>query len=93
MLRLDQMPLFSLWIKALFITLTLVLHSETVMRRRRKNNVLPRCQNYVSGPPDCDQEIEAICASNGKTYINECTFCKAHIRSNNEITVKHEGVC
>ncbi|XP_066129010.1 serine protease inhibitor Kazal-type 1-like isoform X2 [Saccopteryx bilineata] len=41
----------------------------------------------------CPKNHRPVCASNGVTYSNLCTFCKANRKSYGKITFKHNGSC
>ncbi|XP_066197668.1 serine protease inhibitor Kazal-type 1-like isoform X4 [Saccopteryx leptura] len=41
----------------------------------------------------CPKNYSPVCASNGVTYSNLCTFCKANRKSHGKITFQHNGSC
>ncbi|XP_066133417.1 ovomucoid-like isoform X1 [Saccopteryx bilineata] len=41
----------------------------------------------------CPKNHRPVCASNGVTYTNLCTFCKANRKSHGKITFQCNGSC
>uniref|UniRef100_A0A8C8X5Q8 Kazal-like domain-containing protein n=1 Tax=Panthera leo TaxID=9689 RepID=A0A8C8X5Q8_PANLE len=65
------MSLFSSWIKAIFIiALAFPLYSGEKMQEI----TAPQCRPYSDEQDYCTRESDPICANNGKTYGNICTF-------------------
>uniref|UniRef100_A0A8C5P266 Kazal-like domain-containing protein n=1 Tax=Jaculus jaculus TaxID=51337 RepID=A0A8C5P266_JACJA len=58
------MSAFSVWIKAIFISLAFSLYSLSCRKVRIRGQA-------------CTREYNPICATNLVTYANVCTFCLA----------------
>ncbi|XP_048816571.1 ovomucoid-like isoform X1 [Lagopus muta] len=44
-------------------------------------------------PIYCEKLYEPFCGSDGKTYNNKCSFCKAVLKSRGALRMKQAGVC
>ncbi|XP_054245425.1 ovomucoid-like [Indicator indicator] len=44
-------------------------------------------------PIYCERLYQPFCGSDGKTYNNKCSFCKAVLRSRGTLVMKQAGVC
>ncbi|XP_063269284.1 ovomucoid-like [Prinia subflava] len=44
-------------------------------------------------PIYCERLYQPFCGSDGKTYNNKCSFCKAVLRSRGALHVKQAGAC
>ncbi|XP_065590588.1 ovomucoid-like [Cyrtonyx montezumae] len=44
-------------------------------------------------PIYCEKLYQPFCGSDGKTYNNKCSFCKAVLRSRGALRMKQAGVC
>uniref|UniRef100_A0A803YPS2 Ovomucoid n=1 Tax=Meleagris gallopavo TaxID=9103 RepID=A0A803YPS2_MELGA len=44
-------------------------------------------------PIYCEKLYEPFCGSDGKTYNNKCSFCKAVLKSRGALHMKQAGVC
>ncbi|XP_072728095.1 ovomucoid-like [Ciconia boyciana] len=44
-------------------------------------------------PIYCEKLYEPFCGSDGKTYNNKCSFCKAVLRSRGALHMKQAGAC
>ncbi|XP_010150157.1 PREDICTED: ovomucoid-like [Eurypyga helias] len=44
-------------------------------------------------PIYCERLYQPFCGSDGKTYNNKCSFCKAVLRSRGALHMKQEGTC
>uniref|UniRef100_A0A8U8B1N3 Ovomucoid n=1 Tax=Geospiza parvula TaxID=87175 RepID=A0A8U8B1N3_GEOPR len=55
------------------------------------------CSEYEkleSGRPIyCERLYQPYCGSDGKTYNNKCSFCKAVLRSRGALHMKQAGAC
>ncbi|XP_064243813.1 ovomucoid-like [Passer domesticus] len=44
-------------------------------------------------PIYCERLYQPYCGSDGKTYNNKCSFCKAVLKSGGALHVKQAGAC
>ncbi|XP_010203792.1 ovomucoid [Colius striatus] len=44
-------------------------------------------------PIYCEKLYQPFCGSDGKTYNNKCTFCKAVLRSRDTLHMRQAGPC
>uniref|UniRef100_A0A8D0EQC2 Ovomucoid n=1 Tax=Strix occidentalis caurina TaxID=311401 RepID=A0A8D0EQC2_STROC len=44
-------------------------------------------------PIYCERLYQPFCGSDGKTYNNKCSFCKAVLRSRGALHMKQAGAC
>uniref|UniRef100_A0A8C6YVH1 Ovomucoid n=4 Tax=Tinamidae TaxID=8803 RepID=A0A8C6YVH1_NOTPE len=55
------------------------------------------CSEYRSlqarRPIYCEKLYQPFCGSDGKTYNNKCSFCKAVLRSRGALHMKQSGPC
>ncbi|XP_068061510.1 ovomucoid-like [Anomalospiza imberbis] len=55
------------------------------------------CSEYKgleSGRPIyCERLYQPFCGSDGKTYNNKCSFCKAVLKSRGALQMKQAGAC
>ncbi|XP_065704786.1 ovomucoid-like [Patagioenas fasciata] len=55
------------------------------------------CSEYRSlergKPIYCERLYQPFCGSDGKTYNNKCSFCKAILRSRGALHLKQAGAC
>lgn len=49
--------------------------------------------NSICQCPQCSEESEAVCGSNGITYLNECDLKKASCQNQKDIYISHKGPC
>ncbi|XP_032951931.1 sperm-associated acrosin inhibitor-like [Rhinolophus ferrumequinum] len=88
------MPFFSSLIKAIFIiSLAFPLYSETGFSRPMDFREEPDCSIYEKNFGLCTKERDQVCATNGKTYGNECYFCTDMIKSQRTFGFLRFGKC
>ncbi|XP_042842674.1 sperm-associated acrosin inhibitor-like [Panthera tigris] len=88
------MSLFSSWIKAIFIiALAFPLYSETTFAPMPEARSTPQCRPYSDEQDYCTRESDLICANNGKTYGNICTFCREKKKNGDKFDFAHFGYC
>uniref|UniRef100_A0A674GCW9 Ovomucoid n=1 Tax=Taeniopygia guttata TaxID=59729 RepID=A0A674GCW9_TAEGU len=71
------------------------------MERRVWDSGLPSlqvdCSEYrrleQGRPIYCERLYQPFCGSDGKTYNNKCSFCKAVLRSRGALHMKQAGAC
>ncbi|NXI79718.1 ISK6 inhibitor, partial [Rhipidura dahli] len=51
------------------------------------------CKEFVNRSVYCTRESNPHCGTDGVTYGNRCAFCKAVLRSEGKIRLKHLGKC
>ncbi|NXP39210.1 ISK6 inhibitor, partial [Leiothrix lutea] len=53
------------------------------------------CSEYrrLERPIYCERLYQPFCGSDGRTYNNKCSFCKAVLRSRGALHVKRAGQC
>ncbi|XP_032193813.1 serine protease inhibitor Kazal-type 6 [Mustela erminea] len=51
------------------------------------------CGEFQDPKVYCTRESNPHCGSDGQTYGNKCTFCKAMVKSGGKINLKHQGKC
>ncbi|XP_019390925.1 PREDICTED: serine protease inhibitor Kazal-type 6-like [Crocodylus porosus] len=55
------------------------------------------CSEYQprgrSKPIYCVRVYDPFCGSDGKTYNNKCSFCKAVLQSEGKLRLKQAGAC
>ncbi|XP_043844277.1 serine protease inhibitor Kazal-type 6-like [Dromiciops gliroides] len=51
------------------------------------------CGEFRDPKVYCTRESNPHCGSNGQTYGNKCSFCKAMVESGGKVTLKHQGKC
>ncbi|NXQ26124.1 ISK9 inhibitor, partial [Alaudala cheleensis] len=44
-------------------------------------------------PIYCERLYQPFCGSDGKTYNNKCSFCKAVLKSRGTLHMKQAGAC
>ncbi|XP_050013834.1 serine protease inhibitor Kazal-type 10-like [Alexandromys fortis] len=83
-----------LWTKFIFIlALVFPLYHENTFAFSTKVRQKPDCNVYKNFPNRCTRERNPICATNGRTYSNECVFCSAMITSKEKFNYRHHGPC
>ncbi|XP_014649908.1 sperm-associated acrosin inhibitor-like [Diceros bicornis minor] len=88
------MSFFSSWIKAMFIiALAFPLYSETSFAPAPEFRFPPNCKLYSDPLQICTKELDPVCATNAKTYHNECTFCDEKMKNGHKFDFEHFGVC
>nr|XP_008527139.1 PREDICTED: serine protease inhibitor Kazal-type 6 isoform X2 [Equus przewalskii] len=51
------------------------------------------CGEFQDPKVFCTRESDPHCGSDGQTYGNKCSFCKAVAKSGGKINLKHQGKC
>ncbi|XP_051487227.1 serine protease inhibitor Kazal-type 6-like [Apus apus] len=51
------------------------------------------CKEFVNRSVYCTRESNPHCGTDGVTYGNKCAFCKAVLKSEGKIRLKHMGKC
>ncbi|XP_007447569.1 PREDICTED: serine protease inhibitor Kazal-type 6 [Lipotes vexillifer] len=51
------------------------------------------CGEFQDPKVHCTRESNPHCGSDGRTYGNKCTFCKAMLKSGGKLNLKHHGKC
>uniref|UniRef100_A0A4X1T2V3 Serine peptidase inhibitor Kazal type 6 n=1 Tax=Sus scrofa TaxID=9823 RepID=A0A4X1T2V3_PIG len=51
------------------------------------------CSEFRDPKVYCTRESNPHCGSDGQTYGNKCSFCKAVVKSGGKINLKHPGKC
>ncbi|XP_007516496.2 serine protease inhibitor Kazal-type 6-like [Erinaceus europaeus] len=51
------------------------------------------CGEFQDPKVYCTRESNPHCGSDGQTYGNKCSFCKAVAKSGGKIKLKHNGKC
>uniref|UniRef100_A0A8C5NW60 Serine peptidase inhibitor, Kazal type 6 n=1 Tax=Jaculus jaculus TaxID=51337 RepID=A0A8C5NW60_JACJA len=51
------------------------------------------CGEFRDPKVFCTRESNPLCGSDGQTYGNKCSFCKAMVKSDGKINLKHHGKC
>nr|XP_020835562.1 serine protease inhibitor Kazal-type 6-like [Phascolarctos cinereus] len=51
------------------------------------------CGEFRDPKVYCTRESNPHCGSDGQTYGNKCSFCKAMVESGGKVTLKHQGKC
>ncbi|XP_059551333.1 serine protease inhibitor Kazal-type 6 isoform X1 [Myotis daubentonii] len=51
------------------------------------------CAEFGDPKVYCTRESNPHCGSDGQTYGNKCSFCKAVAKSGGKINLKHYGTC
>ncbi|XP_014443142.1 seminal plasma acrosin inhibitor A1-like [Tupaia chinensis] len=93
-MRFGKMPLFSSWIKVVFIIiLAFPLFSETVLASISQLDKQPDCKKFENRLFMCTREMRPVCGTNGKTYSNECIFCSSMLTSEVKFGFAHWGKC
>ncbi|XP_030359831.1 ovomucoid-like isoform X2 [Strigops habroptila] len=76
-----------------FVLLTLAVLCLT--NAAKENEV--DCSEYSrlerGRPIYCERLYQPFCGSDGKTYNNKCSFCKAVLKSRGTLQMKQAGAC
>uniref|UniRef100_A0A8D0DW31 Kazal-like domain-containing protein n=1 Tax=Salvator merianae TaxID=96440 RepID=A0A8D0DW31_SALMN len=51
------------------------------------------CSLYKDSGPYCTRESYPLCGTDGKTYGNQCAFCREVVKSNGKLAVQYMGKC
>ncbi|XP_005380699.1 PREDICTED: serine protease inhibitor Kazal-type 6 [Chinchilla lanigera] len=51
------------------------------------------CSKFSDPKFFCTRESDPHCGSDGQTYGNQCAFCKAVVKNDGKIYLKHHGKC
>ncbi|XP_052011261.1 ovomucoid-like [Apodemus sylvaticus] len=79
-------------VQVIYITLSFLLCSESYVIRRAFYKHIVMCRAY-SPRGYCTREYFPVCATNGRTYFNKCTFCLAYRENGGSFTMSHFGTC
>ncbi|XP_047412045.1 serine protease inhibitor Kazal-type 6-like isoform X2 [Sciurus carolinensis] len=92
--RRGSMANFSLKTEVVFFIMLLFhLFSDPVLSQDFDDEIDSGCKSFPEPPFVCDKTKSPVCASDGKTYNNYCTFCFANRESHGKITLKHFDKC
>ncbi|XP_045685516.1 ovomucoid-like [Phyllostomus hastatus] len=88
------MFLFSSRIRAIFIiALAMPLCSESFLTKPAIFRYLMACSLYSRSLEMCTKDYFPVCATNGRTYSNKCTFCLALKENGGKLNLVHYGEC
>ncbi|XP_077625172.1 ovomucoid-like [Crocuta crocuta] len=87
------MSFFLIWIKAIFIIALVFPHYSETGFEPAEPHSFPKCAKYISQPSTCQNNMDPVCASNGKTYSTMCEFCSDLFRTGGAIAFRHYGEC
>ncbi|XP_070273220.1 sperm-associated acrosin inhibitor-like [Myotis yumanensis] len=86
------MSFFSSCIRIIFITaLAFSLCSGKAPARPVRKP--PNCKDYKGRFSRCNNQVDPVCAKNGRTYYNGCVFCAVALSSKIPIKFWHYGRC
>ncbi|KAM8765189.1 ovomucoid-like isoform 1-T2 [Rhynchonycteris naso] len=84
---------FSMHIKVSFLIIMLAFHLYSGTNSAEISDITKSTACNKNPTFGCPKNHRPVCASNGVTYSNLCTFCKANRKSYGKITFKHNGSC
>ncbi|EDL84755.1 similar to vitellogenin-like 1 precursor (predicted) [Rattus norvegicus] len=79
-------------VQVIYFTLLFIHYSESHFLRAIMFRRPVECIVYYS-KGFCTREYFPVCATNGRTYFNKCTFCLAYRESGGSFTMSHYGRC
>ncbi|XP_012880995.1 PREDICTED: serine protease inhibitor Kazal-type 9 [Dipodomys ordii] len=83
------------WMKFVcIIALMFPLHSDTSFTHAAHPHQMGLdCSVYENHLYACTRQYDPICASDGRTYSNECVFCSHKLSSQEDLALNHFGRC
>ncbi|XP_031222160.1 ovomucoid-like [Mastomys coucha] len=79
-------------VQVVYFTLSFLLCSGSHLVRRAFYKHMVICRGFRPIGM-CTREYFPVCATNGRTYFNKCTFCLAYRENGGSFTMSHFGKC